>query len=43
VDECKPLIFGKTSRTNARGEAEIALLDKNLIVGLSLLPRDVPA
>lgn len=25
-------IFQKTSRTNARGEAEIALLDKQLVV-----------
>ena len=30
-------IFAKTSRTNARGEAEIALLDKHLVVGKTLL------
>ena len=29
-------IFAKTSRTNARGEAEIALLDKHLVVGFTL-------
>ena len=28
-------IFQKTSRTNARGEAEIAILDKQLVVRLS--------
>ena len=36
-------VFQKTSRTNARGEAEIAVLDKQLVVRGQFLTCEMPS